>query len=220
MNDVDGLDDFASQIDALEQALSGSQSMAAAVTGELVQMRSTVSDVRRDVRSLSASLTAGMTRAFEGLVFDGARVSDTLRGLGETVARASYRAAISPVMGHFGGMLGRGVAGVMNGLLPFADGAGFTQGRVMPFASGGVVSAPVAFPMRGGTGLMGEAGPEAILPLARGADGRLGVRSASGGRPMNVVVNISTPDVAGFERSRSQVAAQVSRMLSQAQRNG
>ncbi|MEO1789162.1 MAG: phage tail tape measure protein [Pseudomonadota bacterium] len=220
MNDVDGLDDFASQIDALDQALSGSQSMAAAVTGELVQVRSTVSDVSRDVRSLSASLSAGVTRAFEGLAFDGARLSDTLRGLGDTVARAGYRSAISPVAGHFGGLLASGVAGVMNGLLPFADGAGFAQGRVMPFANGGVVSGPVAFPMRGGTGVMGEAGPEAIMPLTRGADGKLGVRSASGGRPMNVVINVSTPDVAGFERSRSQMAAQVSRMLSQAQRNG
>ena len=99
------------------------------------------------------------------------------------------------------------------------DGAGFAQGRVMPFASGGVVSGPVAFPMRGGVGLMGEAGPEAIMPLARGADGKLGVRSAGGGT-VNVVMNISTPDAASFQRSQSQIAAQLSRALSRSQRNG
>ena len=220
MNDVDGLDDFASQIDALEQALSGSQNLAAALSGELAQMRATVVDTGRDVQSLSRSYSAGLTRAFEGLAFDGARLSDTLRSLGDTVARASYRAAISPVTGHFGGMLARGVSDLMNGLLPFSHGAGFAQGRVMPFASGGDVPGPVAIPMRGGPDVMGEAGPEAILPVARGADGRLGVRSASGGRPMNVVINVSTPDVAGFERSRSQIAAQMSRVLNQAQRNG
>ncbi len=89
----------------------------------------------------------------------------------------------------------------------------------MPFARGGVVAGATPFPMRGATGLMGEAGPEAILPLARGADGRLGVQ-AGGGRAVQVVMNVATPDVQGFERSRGQIAAQVSRMLARGQRNG
>jgi lambda family phage tail tape measure protein len=105
-------------------------------------------------------------------------------------------------------------------MMPFAQGAGFAQGRVMPFAQGGVVSGPVAFPMRGGTGLMGEAGPEAIMPLTRGADGRLGVRSdGARGRAVSVTFNIQTPDVAGFQRSQSQIAAQMSRLLASGQRN-
>lgn len=104
-------------------------------------------------------------------------------------------------------------------LLPFANGASFTQGRVAPFASGGIVSAPTTFPMRGATGLMGEAGPEAIMPLSRGPDGKLGVQAQSGGtRAPQVVVNISTPDVAGFQRSQTQIAAQMSRVLGRAQR--
>lgn len=65
---------------------------------------------------------------------------------------------------------------------------------------------------------MGEVGPEAIMPLARGPDGRLGVQ-AGGGRSVNVVMNISTPDVQGFQRSQSQIAAQVSRALARGQRN-
>jgi phage-related minor tail protein len=89
----------------------------------------------------------------------------------------------------------------------------------MPFARGGVVAGPVTFPMRGGTGLMGEAGPEAILPLSRGADGRLGVRSA-GGRAVNVTINVSTPDAGSFDRSRSQIAARMARVLSRGERNG
>jgi lambda family phage tail tape measure protein len=102
--------------------------------------------------------------------------------------------------------------------MPFAAGGAFSQGKVRPFARGGVVAAPTSFPMRGGQGLMGEAGPEAILPLARGADGRLGVQS-SGGRAVTVVMNISTPDVQGFQRSQTQVAAQVGRALARGQRN-
>jgi len=103
--------------------------------------------------------------------------------------------------------------------MPFEKGGSFTQGRVMPFAQGGVVSSPISFPMRGGRGLMGEAGPEAIMPLARGADGRLGVQTAGGGRPITVVMNVSTPDVQGFQRSQGQIAAQAARALARGQRN-
>lgn len=57
-----------------------------------------------------------------------------------------------------------------------ADGKAFAGGHVIPFALGGVVGGPALFNMAGGrTGVMGEAGPEAIMPLRRGADGRLGV---------------------------------------------
>jgi len=57
-----------------------------------------------------------------------------------------------------------------------AKGAVFKGGSVVPFAQGGVVTAPTVFPMRGGrTGLMGEAGAEAVMPLRRLRDGRLGV---------------------------------------------
>ncbi|HHL22093.1 MAG TPA: phage tail tape measure protein, partial [Aliiroseovarius sp.] len=73
-------------------------------------------------------------------------------------------------------------------------------------------------PMRGGLGLMGEAGPEAIMPLARGPDGRLGVRGG-GGRPVNITMNISTPDVEGFRRSQGQIATQMARAIARGQRN-
>ena len=89
----------------------------------------------------------------------------------------------------------------------------------MPFAQGGVVGGPTNFPMRGGMGLMGEAGPEAIMPLSRGADGRLGVRAQAGGQPVSIVMNITTPDVDGFKRSKSQIAAQMGRALGRGQRN-
>ena len=124
---------------------------------------------------------------------------------------------------HANGPIVRGwpveINGLLSGVMPFANGAAFSQGRVTPFAKGGVVSAPTSFPMRGGSGLMGEAGAEAIMPLSRGADGRLGVAAQGGGRAVTVVMNISTPDVQGFQRSQSQIAAQAMRALSRGQRN-
>jgi phage-related minor tail protein len=73
--------------------------------------------------------------------------------------------------------------------------------------------------MRGGLGIMGEAGPEAIMPLRRGPDGRLGVAAAGGGASVQVVMNITTPDVQGFQRSQTQIAAQMGRALARGQRN-
>ncbi|HJE22905.1 MAG TPA: phage tail tape measure protein [Methylorubrum populi] len=105
-------------------------------------------------------------------------------------------------------------------ILPFRLGGVVGGGRVRPFASGGVVAAPTYFPLAGndGVGLMGEAGPEAILPLKRGSDGRLGVAAGAAERPVAVTVNIATPDVEGFRRSEAQVAARLARAVARGQR--
>jgi phage-related minor tail protein len=74
--------------------------------------------------------------------------------------------------------------------------------------------------MRGGTGLMGEAGPEAIMPLARGPDGRLGVEArGAGGAPVHVTMHVTTPDVRGFSRSQGQIAAELGRLVNRGLRN-
>ena len=75
-----------------------------------------------------------------------------------------------------------------------ANGNVFGPSGVMAFANGGIVNSPTIFPFANGTGLMGEAGPEAIMPLKRGPDGKLGVASSGGnqGAPQfntNIIVN-------------------------------
>ncbi|MBE3639733.1 phage tail tape measure protein [Mangrovicoccus algicola] len=218
MTDVNGLDDFAEQVGALEESLAGTQVVASAFAGELEQMRATIVDTSRQVSTLSGGISRGLRSAFDGMIFDGMRVQDAFSRIGESMVNAAYSSAVNPVMKHFGGMLGSGVSAVMSGMLPFAKGGSFAQGRVMPFARGGVVSSPTAFPMRGGTGLMGEAGPEAIMPLSRGPDGSLGVR-AQGGAPVNVVMHVTTADAESFRRSQGQIAAQMGRALARGQRN-
>ncbi len=85
---------------------------------------------------------------------------------------------LSSIAGFFGGGGGDNVAGVpLANLLPgFANGGAFQNG-VQKFAAGGVVHGATNFGMASGkTGVMGEAGPEAIMPLHRGPDGSLGVK--------------------------------------------
>ena len=219
MDEIDEVDALDGQIAALETTLGGAGQMAAAFDQELKRMQQTAVEAGRDVASLSKGISRGLRRAFDGLIFDGNSLSDALKDLGRSMVDAAYSAAIRPVTDQLGGMIASGVGGLVSGLLPFKDGGAFTQGRVVPFATGGIVSGPVSFPMRGGTGLMGEAGPEAIMPLSRGSDGRLGVRMEGGGRPVNVVMNITTPDIDGFRRSQNQVAAQLNRALARSERN-
>ena len=78
----------------------------------------------------------------------------------------------------------------ISGIFGSANGNAFVDGKVQKYAYGGVVNKPTIFPMANGLGLMGEAGyPEAILPLKRGSNGKLGVQS-TGSSIGNIVVNV------------------------------
>ncbi|PVE25552.1 phage tail protein [Microvirga sp. KLBC 81] len=116
----------------------------------------------------------------------------------------------------FGSLFGAG--GGAASAAPFAKGGVFSRGMVMPFAAGGVVGAPTYFPLGRGLGVMGERGAEAVMPLARGPDGKLGVRAGGGGRPASITVNISTPDAESFRRSEAQVSAALARAVARGQR--
>ncbi|WP_372884795.1 phage tail tape measure protein [Shimia sp.] len=218
MSEREALDGFEAQVDALEESLGQTAVMAANFDTELRAVRQTLAATGQDVKTLERGLSKGLRRAFDGVVFDGMKLSEALEEVARSLMNTAYSAALRPVTDSLGGALADGIGTLVQGILPFADGAGFAQGRVMPFASGGVVAAPTYFPMRGGTGLMGEAGPEAIMPLARGPDGKLGVRGA-GAAPVNVVMHIQTPDAESFRRSQTQIAAQMGRALGRGQRN-
>lgn len=218
MSESENLDALDAQIEALDGALGGATGMAAAFNAELARVRGSFQKTGYDVATLDRGMSRGLRRAMKGAVVDGESLSASLNRLASSMINTAFNAVVKPVSDHVGGMLAGGIGSLVGNLLPFEKGASFAQGRVQPFASGGIVSGPVSFPMRGGTGLMGEAGPEAIMPLARGADGKLGVRGGGGGN-VSVVMNISTPDVEGFRRSQGQIAAQMGRVLGRGQRN-
>ena len=162
------------------------------LANETERLRSDLADLDRLGRSFGNTLT----RAFASAVIDGRKLSEVLRSLALSLSSQALSSALRPLGNALGSALGGAI----------------------PFAKGGIVSSPTFFSLQGGAGVMGEAGAEAILPLARGRDGRLGV-AAQGGRAMNVTVNIAARDVESFRQSQSQVAATILRALERGQRN-
>lgn len=94
--------------------------------------------------------------------------------------------AIGSIWGPAGSAIG-GALGSIGGKLFNADGNAFINGRVQPFANGGVVSSPTLFPLSGNrTGLMGERGAEAIMPLKRTPSGQLGIQTQTTPATVNI----------------------------------
>jgi lambda family phage tail tape measure protein len=116
----------------------------------------------------------------------------------------------------------KGNAFTGKGVAAYAMGGGFAANNIIPYAKGGtftnsIVSKPTLFKFAAGgtmqTGVMGEAGPEAIMPLSRGPNGKLGVAS-SGGGTTNVTVNV---DASGSKaQGDSGKSEQLGRAVSQA----
>lgn len=150
-------------------------------------------------------LVGDLQGAFSGAL--GGFLSDLLEGkkaseaLGNAIKRlaadltqmAANMAIRALFQGLFGSLAGGSGGGLLGGLFkPSAYGNAFLGGNVIPFANGGVVTGPTIFPMARGMGLMGEAGPEAVMPLQRAPDGRLGVvaNDRGGGNVVNFSVNV------------------------------
>ena len=143
------LDELELQIDQLDQSLGQASTMAAAFNGEMERVKATFSGVGQDVKALDTGISRGLRSAIKGAVLDGDSLSDSLRTLANSMVSSAFNSAVRPVADHAGGLISQGIGSLMGGLFPFANGASFSQGRVRPFASGGVVDGPVSFPMRG-----------------------------------------------------------------------
>lgn len=172
----------------LERGLLTWEEYARAVAGatnELESFRAVSTDATLNDLRLAVE---GFGRAFEDAIVSAAKTGqlsfkDMANAILEDLLRIVIRAqVIRPLLTG----LGARFPGL--NLTTNADGNAFRAGRVIPFARGGVVTGPTLFPMAGNqTGLMGEAGPEAIMPLRRGPDGKLGVEAAGVGGSSTVV---------------------------------
>jgi len=182
-----------------------------AITADTSELQQELAKASGYGRQFGRSLTS----AFEGIALRGKSLGEVLRSLALSLSRIALQAAFKPLERGIGNL----VSGLVGGSFGFAKGGVLSRGLPVPFAAGGVIASPIAFPLAGGRlGVAGERGPEAILPLARGADGRLGVRG-EGGQGIAVTFNVTTPDAESFRRSETQIAALLARAVAQGQRN-
>ena len=174
---------------------------------------------RKSIGGLGISATAfanAMTKAFMQATAGGKQFDEVLKSLALRLSSLTLAAAFKPVAKGLAG----GLSDIFKGLFGDGLGSGNAMGAIKPFAAGGVIGTPTYFPLSsGGLGLAGEAGPEAIVPLTRGPDGRLGVAMAGAGAPANVTVQIATPDVASFRRSEAYITGQIARAVARGQRS-
>lgn len=173
--------------------------VAASIHPQLTRLSLDTLDLNKQFDTFAVGGVNNLTTALADISMGTKQTGDAFRSLGLTVVRALQEMiikmmifrALSPFMGGGGGfnifsLFGGGGGGGFFGPEGIAKGAAFDRGqKIHPFAFGGIASdilvKPTLFPMANGMGLAGEAGPEAIMPLRRGADGRLGVASQGGG---------------------------------------
>jgi len=169
-------------------------------SGEL----SEVSGELERIEDLADGVSRTLSRAFSRVILDGKSLRSLLGDIGRSFADIALKAALKPV-----GNLARNLIGEL------FSASNPALNNIQPFAKGGVISAPTYFPLQAGLGVAGEAGAEAILPLARGSDGRLGVAS-TGGASTSITMNIQTSNAQSFLSAEAEVSA----MLLKAVRRG
>jgi len=185
----------------------------------------TIGDFAKQTQDAVSNAFKGMEDAIVNFVQTGKlNFSDLARSIIADITRIVVRFSImKPLMGLFG--LSDG--GVVDGgeLVKSAKGNVFAKNKIVPYAYGGIVNKPTIFPMANGMGLMGEAGPEAIMPLKRGKGGKLGVE-ASGGAT-NIVVNVDATgssvegdEQQGRELGRAIASAVQSEIINQKRAGG
>lgn len=185
----------------------------------------------KKLQQIADDIGDAFSHAFEDAILGAQSFAEAFKSMVQDIERAVVRSLVTKPLGEgISGLLAKimglgggnqaGIEGMretsgLPGGTPdystgeFGLGGVFSRGRVVPFAGGGVVGGPTYFPMAsGGVGLMGEAGPEAVMPLKRGRDGKLGV---SAGR--TIVVHIHATDYNSFKISKQQLANDVGQMF-------
>ena len=154
-----------------------------------------VEDVAGSIKNAMGNALQGMEDALVNFVTTGKLAfGDLARSIINDMIRIMIQQAImKPFTGWLSGIFGS------------ADGNVIAGGEVKKYKSGGIVSRPTYFPMKNGMGLMGEAGAEAIMPLKRGRNGKLGVQASGGTGNIVVNVNASGSSVEGDEAQGKQL---------------
>ncbi len=182
------LRDYADQ--ATDAARAAEQVTTQAFQGMEDALVGFVTAGKLDFASLVDSMIADLTRLSIRMAVLGPLAQALSGGLGGLVSGLFGSSAPTTGSGEAGAAPGPGTGGL------YANGGVFAHGTAIPFAQGGLVDRPTLFPMANGMapghfvpGVMGEAGPEAVLPLKRLSSGRLGVEAAGGPQVTVNVIN-------------------------------
>lgn len=190
------------------------------MTGEVIE--TAVVEVEADLKSFNKDLSSAKKQAdmlgnkiadaMEDAVLGGRNLEEIFRNLALDMSKGFLKAGLAPLQQIVSGGVSTFAQNLFSSLLG-------SPGQVTPFAKGGVVNGPTYFPTGSGTGLMGEAGAEAIMPLQRGPDGRLGIVAGSqNSAPVSIVMNITTPDARSFSKSENQIATKLARAVGRGRR--
>lgn len=197
------------------------------MTAEVVE--TAIVKVEADLKSFTKDLESAKRQAdqigdrvadaMEEALVGGKSLEKIFQDLALDMSKIFLDAGLAPLKQMVSGTVSNLASGLLQAIVGSGSGGQSLLGSLMPFAKGGVVASPTLFPMQSGMGLMGEAGAEAILPLRRGADGRLGVAAQShAGQPVSIVMNITTPDARSFQKSENQIATRLARAVGRGQR--
>ena len=173
-----------------------------ALAAEEEQLRKTT-EAEQKRKSMMETIEGHIENAFMAMVDGSMSVENAFKSMLRNIILEVYRQQVADPAANF-------ITSLFS-----ANGNVFSNGsHIQAYANGGIVGGPTYFPMSGGkTGLMGEAGPEAIMPLKRGANGRLGVE-VSGGQ--QVVVNNNFNISANGDESVKRIVQQQIPRITQA----
>lgn len=158
---------------------------------------------REIAQGLAQDITGPIKEALTSGQFTWETFAGAISRIAQNLATRLIDLAFKPIENALINALTGGGGGLLGSLFGFAKGGVFAGGaELTAFARGGVVNRPTVFPFAKGIGLMGEAGPEAILPLRRGRGGRLGVEmnsdgAGASGAGSTRIINVLDPSVVG-----------------------
>jgi phage-related minor tail protein len=175
------------------------------VANDLASMKTLLDQISASGEKASKTLSTG----FGAAAASGKSFNDTLLAIAQSLAKVAMQEGAKS--------LATGLTNTLSDLFK-ATVAGNVP--VTAHADGGVVASPTYFGNGASVGLMGERGAEAVMPLARGPDGRLGVVSQGDGaaRPLAITVNIAAQDLDSFRRSEAQITGALARAVARGQR--
>lgn len=204
----------------------------------LINYRDESENVYASIGNMVDGTFRGMEDALTQFVMTGKL---SFKDLADSIISDMVRIAIQQsITGPLAGALGGALSGIFGGsslpstaswalpVMPSAKGNVFGSGSDLEYYRNTIVSSPTLFQFaKGGAfGLMGEAGPEAIMPLKRGPDGRLGVSTHGGGGSGDVTVNVINNSSQPVTASQPKISMDamgrmvVEVMIADLQRNG